>query len=75
MEKTFEHMLNAVGDSVRDIASSDDEQDGTDNVEYTLLGTLSADDDPGSRMGEFSQMVQQHFESFLHKQMKIKQLV
>jgi hypothetical protein len=46
-ETTFEGMLNAIGDSVSNLASSDDEQDGEeeeDDEEDTELGKLSDDD-------------------------------
>jgi len=49
-ETTFEEVLNAIGDSLSDLASSDEEQDGEDQ-EYgkddTELGKLSDDDEPG----------------------------
>jgi len=40
----FEEMLNAIGDSLSDLASSDDEQNGEDEEngeEYSELGKLS----------------------------------
>jgi len=49
-ETTFEEMLNAIGDSLSTLASSDDEQDGEhkeDDEEDTELGKLSDDDEPG----------------------------
>jgi len=49
-ETTFEEMLNAIGDSLSDLASSDDEQDGEDeedDEEDTELGKLSDHDEPG----------------------------
>ena len=43
-------MLNAIGDSLSDLVSSNDEQDGEDeedDEEDTELGKLSDDDEPG----------------------------
>jgi len=48
-ETTFEGMLNAIGDSLSDLATSNDEQDGEDEEdeeEDTELGKLS-DNEPG----------------------------
>jgi len=44
---TFEEMLNAMGDSLSDFESSDDEEDAEDkedDEEDTVLGKLSIDD-------------------------------
>ena len=47
-EKTFEEMLVAIGDSLSDLASSDDGEDGEDeDDEATEHGKLSDDDEPG----------------------------
>jgi hypothetical protein len=47
-EKTFEEMLVAMGDSLSDLASSDDGEDGEDeDNEETEQGNLSEDDEPG----------------------------
>ena len=76
-EKTFAEMLNAIGDSLSDLASSDDEQDGEDeedDEEDTELGKLSDDDEPGWVMGTISKTVQHHMESFRQKQMKLDEL-
>ena len=76
-ETKFELMLNAIGDSLSDLASSDEEQDGEDE-EYdehdTELGTLSDDDEPGWVMGAFPKTVQHRLESFRQKQMKLHEL-
>jgi len=48
-ETTFEDMLNPIGDSLSNLASSDEEQDGEDkeyDEENTELGKLSDDDKP-----------------------------
>jgi hypothetical protein len=55
----FEEMLNAIGDSLSDLATSDDEQDGEDKQdgeEDTELGTLT-NDEPGWVMGTISEEV------------------
>jgi len=49
-ETTFEEMLNAIGNSLSDLASSDDEEDGEDEdyvKEDPAGGKLSDDDEPG----------------------------
>jgi len=47
-ERTFEGMLVAIGDSLSDLASSDDGEDGEDDDdEETEQGKLSEDDEPG----------------------------
>jgi len=59
-------MLNAIGDSLSDLASSDDEQDGEDeedDEEDTELGKLSDDDEPGWVMGTITKTVQHRMES------------
>jgi len=50
-------MLDAIRDSLSDVASSDVEEDGEDN-EDTEQGKLSEDDEPGWVMGTISKMVQ-----------------
>ena len=58
-EKTFEEMLIAIGDSLSDLASSDDGEDGEDeDDEETVMGKLSEDDEPGWVMGTITQTVQ-----------------
>jgi len=73
-EKTFEEMIAAIGDSLSDLASSDDGEDGEDEDEETELGKLSEDDKPGWVMGTISKMVQQRMENFRQKQMKPDEL-
>jgi len=76
-ERTFEEMLNAIGDSLSDLASSDDEQDrideGDDKVDIELA-KLSDDDEPGWVMGTVSKTVQHCMESFQQKQMRLDEL-
>ena len=76
-DKPFEEMLNAMGDSLSDLASSDDVEDGDDeedDEEYTELGKLSEDDKPGWVMGRISKMVKHCMESFRQKQMRLDEL-
>jgi hypothetical protein len=74
-KKTFEEMVVAIGDSLRDLASSDDGEDGEEeDDEETEQGNLSEDDEPGRVMGTINQMVQQRMERFRQKQMKLDEL-
>jgi hypothetical protein len=66
-EITFEEMLNAIRDSLSDLASSDDEEDGEDeddDEEDTEHGKLSEDDEPSRVMGTISKTVHHLMESF-----------
>jgi hypothetical protein len=66
-EATFEEMLSAIGDSLSDHPSSDDQEDAEDDDDDekdTEIGKLSEDDEPGWVMGTISQTVQHHMESF-----------
>jgi len=72
--KTFEEMLNAIGDSLSDLASSKDEEDGEgedDDEEDTGHGKLSEHDEPGWVMGTILQMVQHRMERFWQTQMRL----
>jgi hypothetical protein len=76
-ETMFEEMLNAIGDSLSDFASSDNEQDGEDeedDEEDTELGKLSDDDEPGWVMSTITKTVQHRMESFEQKQMRLDEL-
>jgi hypothetical protein len=74
-EKMFEEMLVAIGDSLSDLASSDDGEDGEDeDDDETEQGKLSEDDKPGWVMGTITKMVQQRMERFQQKQMKFDEL-
>jgi hypothetical protein len=62
-ETTFEEMLNGIRDSLSNLASPDDEQDGEDEEddEYDRkLGMLSDDDEPGWVMGSLRQKQIRH---------------
>jgi hypothetical protein len=66
--------LNAIGDSLRDLASSDDQQDGEDEEDDekdTELGKLSDDDEPGWVMGTIAKTVQHRMESFRQTLMRL----
>jgi len=66
-------MLNANGDSLSDLASSEDEEDREDeddDEEDTGHGKLSEDDEPGWVMGTISKTVQHRMESFRQKQLR-----
>jgi len=74
-EKTFEEMLLPIGDSLSDLASSDDGEDGEDeDDEETEQGKLSEDDEPGWVMGTISKTVPQRMEIFWQKQMMLDDL-
>jgi hypothetical protein len=74
-EKTFAKLLVAVGDSLSDLASSDDGEDGEDeDDEETEQGSLSKDDEPCWVMGTITKTVQQRMERFPQKQMKLDKL-
>ena len=74
-KKMFEEMKVATGDSLSDLASSEDGEDGNDeDDEERELGKLSKDDKPGWAMGTISKMVQQRMERFRQKQKKLDEL-
>jgi len=59
-ERTFEQMWNAIGESLCNLASSDDTEDAEDkddDKDDTELGKLSEDDEPGWVMDTISQTV------------------
>jgi len=76
-ETTCEEMLNAIRDSLSDLASSEDEEDGEDeddDEEDTQLGKLGKDEEPGWVMGTISETIQQRMERFQQMQMRIEKL-
>jgi len=76
-ETTFQEMLSAIGDSLSDLASSEDEedvQDHNDDEEDPAGDKLSKDDEPGWVMGIISKTVQYRMERFRQKQMKLDEL-
>ena len=68
-------MLVATGDSLSDLASSDNGENGEDeDDEETEQGKLSEDDEPSWVMGTIFKTVQHHMERFQQKQMKFDEL-
>jgi len=58
LETPFEEMMVAIGDSLSDLASSDNGEDGEDeDDEETEQGKLSEDDTPGWVMGRITKTV------------------
>jgi len=75
-ETTFEKMLNAIGDCLSNLASSDNEEDGEDKDDEEADpagGKLSEDDEPSWVMGTISKTVQYRMERFRQKLMKFDQ--
>jgi len=64
-----EEMLDAIGGSLSDLASLDDEEDGEDD-EDTPHGKLCEDDEPGWMMGTISKTVEQRMERIRQKHRK-----
>jgi len=76
-ETTFQEMLNAIVDSLSNLASSDDEEGGDDkddDEEDTELSKLSKDDEPGWVMGTISKIIQHRMESLWPKHIRLDQL-
>jgi hypothetical protein len=76
--RNIEEMLNAIGGSLSDRASSNDEENGEDeddDEEDTGHGKLSADDEPGWVIGTISKTVQHRLVSFRQKQMSVDELM
>ena len=71
--QTVDERLDAIGDSLSDLACSDNAEDGEDD-EDTEQGTLSEDDEPGWVMGTISKTVQQLMKRFRQKQMKLDEV-
>jgi len=72
---SFEEMIIAIGDSLSDLASSGNEEDGEDeDDEETEQGKLSEDDEPGWVMGTITNTVQHHMDRFPQKQMNLDEL-
>ena len=71
-EKTFQEIMVAIGDSLSDLASSDDGDDGEDeDDEETEKGQLSEDDEPGWVMGAITKPVKPRLQRFRQKQMNL----
>jgi len=75
---SFQGMLDAIGDSLSDLASPEDEEHGEDNDddrEVAELGKLSEHDEPGWVMGTISKTVQHCMEIFRQKQKRLDKLM
>jgi len=73
-EITFDEVLNAIGDSLSDLASSGDEEDGEDeddDEQDTGPGNLSEDNEPGWVIRTMSKAVHHRMESFRQKQIRL----
>jgi len=67
--------MAAIGDSVSNLASSDDEEDGEDeDDEETEQGNLSEDDEPGWVMSTVTKMVLHYMERFPQTQIMLDEL-
>jgi hypothetical protein len=74
-ERMFEEMEAACGDSLSDLANSNDGEDVKDeNYEETEQGKLSEDDEPGWVMGTITKTVPQRIETLWEKQMRLYEL-
>jgi len=77
-ETTIEEMLNAIGDSLSDLASCDDEEDLEDEEEEeeedTELGKLIKEAEPGWVMGTISNAIQQRMQRNKQQQMELDEL-
>ena len=77
-ETAFDEMLNAIGDSMRVHASSDDEEDVEDEddaQETGELGKLNEADKPGWVIGTISKSVQQCQQRFRQKEISHDELM
>jgi len=73
---TFEEMLNAIRDSLSDLASSDPGEDAEEeeyDKEDLAGGKLSAEDEPSWVMGTISEMILHRMEHYRQQQMKLDQ--
>jgi hypothetical protein len=76
-ETMFQEVLILIGDSLRDLANSDDEQDGEDEEDHeegTELGKLSDQNGPSWVIGTITKTVQHRMERFRSKQMILEEL-
>jgi hypothetical protein len=75
LKKRFPKVIVAVGDSLSNIARSDDGEDGEDeNDPQTEQSNQSEDDEPGWVMGTISTTVQHCIERFRQKKMNLDEL-
>jgi hypothetical protein len=70
-EKTFKEIIVDIGDSLSDLASPNDGEDGEyQDDEETEQGKLSKDDEPHWVIGAITRMVLRRMEMFHQKQTK-----
>ena len=72
-EQTYNEMLNGIGDSLSNLASSDNEEDGDNEEDVeddTDQGKLSEDNEPSRVIGKISKPVEQRTERFWQIQMR-----
>jgi len=77
-EMACEKMLQAIGDGLSNLASSDDGEDGEDeddNEEEPVGGKLCEDDEPGWVTGTISKTVQYRMERLRQKQMRFDEFM
>jgi hypothetical protein len=68
-------MMVAIGDSLSDLARSDDGENGEDeDNKETKRGQLTEDDEPGWVIGTTTKTVQQRVEIFQQKQIHLDKL-
>jgi len=73
----LKEIQKAIGDSLSNLVSSDDEEDGdvvVHNREDSGLGKESEDEEPGWVMDTIFKTEQQCMESFRQKQMRLEEL-
>jgi hypothetical protein len=73
-EKTFQAMMVAIRDSLSNLGSFNDWDDGEEDDEETEQGQLSEDDEHGWVMGTITKTVHQRLERFRQKQMTLDEL-
>jgi len=74
-EKSFQEMMVTIWDSLSDLPSSGDGEDGEhEDDEETEQGKRREDDELGWVMGTITKTVQQHMETFQLKQMNLQEL-
>jgi len=73
----LEPLLTVIIDSLSNLASSDDEEDGEDenDNEDTEVGKLSEDDEPGWVMGTISNTVRHSMDSVCQKEVTLDELM
>jgi len=73
----LEPLLTLIIDSLSNLASSDDEEDGEDenDNEDTEVGKLSEDDEPGWVMGTISKTVRHSMDSVCQKEVTLDELM